>query len=159
LGAEQVYMVYRRSEKEMPAYEFEFELAKNDGVQFLFQTAPKRVIGKKHVEALECIRMKLGAPDKDGRRKPVPVPRSEFKLPVDMVIKSVGQNIEDSFLSQIPNLKTKSGTVVVNPETYQTTNPKYFAGGDCINGGKEVVNAAYDGKRAAHGIHKFLFSK
>ncbi len=159
LGAEQVYMVYRRSEKEMPAYEFEFELAKNDGVQFLFQTAPKRIIGKKHVEALECIRMKLGAPDKDGRKKPVPVPRSEFKLPVDMVIKSVGQNIEDSFLSQIPNLKTKNGMVVVDQQTYQTTNPKYFAGGDCINGGKEVVNAAYDGKRAAHGIDRFFFSK
>jgi glutamate synthase (NADPH/NADH) small chain len=159
LGAEQVYMVYRRSEKEMPAYEFEFELAKSDGVQFLFQTAPKRVIGKKHVEALECIRMKLGSPDKDGRRKPVPVPRSEFRLPVDMVIKSVGQNIEDSFLSQIANLKTKNGMVVVNQETYQTTNPKYFAGGDCINGGKEVVNAAYDGKQAAHGIDKFVFGK
>ena len=159
LGAEQVYMIYRRSEKEMPAYEFEFELAQNDGVQFMFQTAPKRVIGKKHVEALECIRMKLGAPDKDGRRKPVPVPRSEFKLPVDMVIKSVGQNIEDSFLSQIPNLKTKNGMVVVNTKTYQTTNPKYFAGGDCINGGKEVVNAAYDGKQAAHGIDRCLFSK
>lgn len=159
LGAEQVYMIYRRSEKEMPAYEFEFELAKNDGVQFLFQTAPKRVIGKKHVEALECIRMKLGASDKDGRRKPVPVPRSEFKLPVDMVIKSVGQNIEESFLSQIPNLKIKNGMVVVNPETYQTANSKFFAGGDCINGGKEVVNAAYDGKRAAHGIHKFVFGK
>ena len=99
--------------------------------------------------------MKLGKPDKDGRRRPEPIPRSKFKIPVDMVIKSVGQNFEDGFLSQIKGLQLKDGTVAVN-EIYQTTNPKFFAGGDCINGGREVVNAAYDGKRAAHGIHKYL---
>jgi dihydropyrimidine dehydrogenase (NAD+) subunit PreT len=157
LGAEQVMIIYRRSRNEMSAYDFEYELAKSDGVQFYFQTTPKRILGKKSVEAIECIRMKLGKPDAEGRRKPQPVPKSEFKIAVDMVIKSVGQNIEETFLAKIPGLKTHHGQVVVNPETYQTTNAKYFAGGDCINGGKEVVNAAYDGKHAAHGIHKFIF--
>ncbi|MEX0602175.1 MAG: NAD(P)-dependent oxidoreductase [Bacteroidota bacterium] len=159
LGATQVMMIYRRSEKEMPAYEFEFDLAKKDGIEFLFQTAPKRIIGKNHVEGIECVRMTLGRPDKDGRRTPRPIPRSAFKISVDMVIKAVGQNIEESFLSEISRLKIRHGAVLVDPESYQTTNPKFFAGGDCINGGKEVVNAAYDGKRAAHGIDRFLSEK
>ncbi len=157
LGAEQVMIIYRRSRNEMPAYDFEYELAKSDGVQFHFLTAPKRIIGKKSVEAIECVRMKLGKPDAEGRRRPQPIPRSGFTIPVDMVIKSVGQNIEETFLSSILGLKTHNGRVVVNLETYQTTNPKFFAGGDCINGGKEVVNAAYDGKRAAHGIDRYIF--
>jgi dihydropyrimidine dehydrogenase (NAD+) subunit PreT len=152
LGAEHVMIIYRRSREEMPAYDFEYELAKSDGVQFQFLSAPTRIIGSHHVEAIECIQMKLGEPDEEGRRKPEPIPHSTFQIPVDMVIKSVGQKIEDTFLSQIPNLKTQTGMVWVNPDTMQTSNPKYFAGGDCINGGKEVVNAAADGKRAAQGI-------
>jgi glutamate synthase (NADPH/NADH) small chain len=158
LGAEQVFIIYRRSRNEMSAYDFEYELAKSDGVQFYFLTAPKRIVGKKSVKAIECVRMKLGKPDAEGRRKPQPVPKSEFKIPVDMVIKSVGQNIEETFLSKIPGLRTRHGCVVVNPETYQTSNAKFFAGGDCINGGKEVVNAAYDGKRAAHGIDNYVMN-
>jgi len=156
LGAEQVMIIYRRGREEMPAYDFEYELAKNDDVQFQFLTAPVRIIGGDHVEALECVHMKLGAPDEEGRRRPEPIPNSEFRIPADMVIKAVGQNIERSFLSQIPNLTIERGQVTVNPETLQTSNPKFFAGGDCINGGKEVVNAAADGKRAAHGIDKWI---
>ena len=76
-----------------------------------------------------------------------------------MVIKSIGQKPGEKFLSGIPRLTTFQGRVVVDPETMQTSNTKYFAGGDCINGGKEVVNAAADGKRAAHGIESFLFKK
>lgn len=169
LGAEEVVIIYRRSEKEMSAYHYEYELAKNDGIVFHFLTAPKRILGNARpnpdevgrwgtVSALECIRMRLGAPDAKGRRQPEPIPNSEFQIPVDMVIEAIGQKPNESFLSQIPNLKMEAGRVWVNPETMQTFNPKYFAGGDCINGGKEVVNAAADGKRAAHGIHKFLFT-
>ncbi|MEK7671943.1 MAG: FAD-dependent oxidoreductase, partial [Bacteroidota bacterium] len=157
LGAGQVMIIYRRSIQEMPAYDFEYELAKSDGVQFQFLTAPSRIIGNDHVEALECIQMKLGEPDEEGRRKAIPVPNSEFQIPVDMVIKSVGQKIEETFLDTIPNLKIEHQRVWVNADTLQTSNPKYFAGGDCINGGKEVVNAAADGKRAAHGIDKLRF--
>jgi dihydropyrimidine dehydrogenase (NAD+) subunit PreT len=159
LGAEQVMIIYRRSREEMPAYDFEYDLAKKDGVQFQFLTAPSRIIGKDHVEALECIQMRLGEPDEEGRRTPVPVPNSEFQIPVDMIIKSVGQKIEDTFLGQIPNLKIEGGRVWVNAETLQTSNPKYFAGGDCINGGKEVVNAAADGKKAARGIESVLMKR
>jgi glutamate synthase (NADPH/NADH) small chain len=156
LGAEQVMIIYRRSREEMPAYDFEYELAKSDGVQFHFLSAPKRIIGNTHVETLECLRMKLGQPDEEGRRRPEPIPGSEFQIPVDMVIKSVGQNLDETCLAQIPNLKTHHGRIVVDPETLQTSNPKFFAGGDCINGGKEVVNAAADGKKAAHGIDKWI---
>ena len=156
LGAEQVMIIYRRSRNEMPAYDFEYELAKKDGVMFHFLTAPKRIIGTDHVEAIECVRMQLGEPDAEGRRKPSPIPGSEFQIPVDMVIKSVGQNIEETFLASIPGLKVDVDRVWVNPETLQTSIPNLFAGGDCINGGKEVVNAAADGKKAAHGIHRLL---
>ena len=159
LGAEKVCMLYRRSEKEMPAYKFEFELAKKDGIEFQFLTAPKRILGNGKVEAVECLKMELGEKDSEGRRKPKPIPGSEFQIPVDMLIKSAGQNIEETFLSGIPGLKTAGGVVVVNSETLQTTNVKFFAGGDCINGGKEVVNAAADGKKAAGNIDRWLFVK
>jgi len=159
LGAEQVMIIYRRSRNEMPAYDFEYELAKKDGVIFHFLTSPKRILGTTHVEAIECVKMQLGEPDAEGRRKPIPIPNSEFQIPVDMVIKSVGQNIETGLLSSIPNLRIDVDRIWVNPETLQTSNPKFFAGGDCINGGKEVVNAAADGKRAAHGIDRFLFAR
>ncbi|NJD21626.1 MAG: NAD(P)-dependent oxidoreductase [Melioribacter sp.] len=157
LGADQVYIIYRRSDVEMSAYEFEYELAKRDGIVFHFLTSPKQIIGKGFVEGIECLKMKLGEPDKWGRRKPIPISGSEFTIPVDMVIKAIGQETKSSFLSTISKLTLdEEGCVIVDQTTYQTTNPKIFAGGDCINGGKEVVNAAYDGKRAAHGIDKFL---
>jgi len=159
LGAEQVMIIYRRSEEEMPAYEFEYELAKNDGVVFYFLTAPRKILGNTFVEGIECVKMKLGKPDSSGRKSPEPIANSEFIIPVDMVIKSLGQSVEESFLSNIFLLKLDRGKVWVNPETRQTSNPKYFAGGDCINGGKEVVNAAADGKRAAQGIFDSLIGK
>lgn len=159
LGAEHVMILYRRSRVEMPAYAFEYELAKSDGVIFHFLTAPTRVIGNGQVEAIECVKMRLAEPDEEGRRKPVPVAGSAFQLPVDMVITSVGQNLDESFVGHIAGLKTAHGRIVVDPETLQTMNPQFFAGGDCINGGKEVVNAAADGKKAAHGIDKWIFKK
>lgn len=157
LGAEQVYIIYRRSDIEMSAYEFEYDLAKKDGIVFYFLTSPKKIIGKEFVEGIECIKMKLGETDNRGRRKPVPIPDSEFTIQVDMIIKAIGQEAKSSFLGSIPNVSLDDeGCVIVDRSNYQTTNPKIFAGGDCINGGKEVVNAAYDGKRAAHGIDAFL---
>lgn len=156
LGADQVMIIYRRSPQEMPAYDFEYELAKSDGVVFHFLTSPIRIIGNESVEAIECMKMSLGAPDEEGRARPVPIPDSEFRIPVDMVIKSIGQNLDESFLSMIPDIEVRGGKIVVDPETMQTSNPKFFAGGDCVNGGKEVVNAAADGKRAAYGIHGFV---
>lgn len=156
LGAEEVMILYRRSEEEMSAYKFEFELAKNDGVVFHFLTSPKKIIGDKYVEAIECVKMTLNESAKGGRRKPVEIPNSNYIIPVDMVIKAIGQSAKAEFLNSISGLKIEDGKVEVDPDNYQTGNSKVFAGGDCINGGKEVVNAAYDGKMAAHGIHSFL---
>jgi len=156
LGAEQVMMIYRRSREEMPAYDFEFDLAKSDGILFHWLTSPVAIKGKKTVEAVECVRMQLGKPDSTGRRAPEPIQGSEFLIPVDMVIKSVGSMTSEGLLKSIPGLRIHKGSVMVNPDTMQTTNPKVFAGGDCVNGGKEVVNAAADGKRAARGIHRIL---
>jgi len=159
LGAEEVIIVYRRSENEMPANDFEYRLAKNDGIVFHFLTSPVEIIGKDYVEKIKCAKMKLGDTDSDGRRKPKPIPGSEFEIPVDMIITALGQKARAEFLTKLPDLKIENGCILINFETYQTGHPKVFAGGDCINGGKEVVNAAYDGKRAAHGIDKFLSNK
>ena len=157
LGASEVRMVYRRSEKEMPAFAYEFELAKRDGVVFNWQTQPVKIHGRRSVEKLECVMMRLGKADKTGRRRPEPVPRSNFFIECDMVIKSLGQTKHDDFLRSIPNLKrAKDGRVLVDERTCQTTAPRYFAGGDCINGGQEVVDAVADGKRAAYGIDAWI---
>ena len=156
LGAEQVMIIYRRSEEEMSAYKFEFELAKRDNVVFHFLTGPKKIIGKNYVEGIECVKMTLSDAGINSRRKPIEIPDSNYVIPVDMVIKAIGQSAKTEFLNSISGLKIEDGKVIVNPENYQTGNEKVFAGGDCINGGKEVVNAAYDGKAAAHGIHDYL---
>lgn len=158
LGAEEVMIIYRRSSEDMSAYKFEFDLAKKDGIIFHFLTAPRKVVGKKFVEGIECIRMEPGQPDAKGKRSVSPVLGTEFTIPVDMVIKAIGQEAQNDFISSIPGVKFVSGKIQINSDNYQTGNPKVFAGGDCINGGKEVVNAAYDGKMAAHGIDHFLNS-
>lgn len=156
LGAEQVMILYRRSEEEMSAYDFEFDLAKKDGVIFHFLTAPKKIIGNNSVEKIECVKMTLSDAGINSRRKPIEIPNSNYVIPVDMIIKAIGQSAKTEFLNSISGLKIEDGKVIVNSENYQTGNQKVFAGGDCINGGKEVVNAAHDGKAAAHGIHDYL---
>ena len=155
LGAEMVMVLYRRSEAEMPAYHYEYEIAKKDGCVYYFLTAPKRIIGKGGVEGIECVRMKLGMPDSSGRPAPKPIPGSEFVLECDMVIKSLGQKKQRDFVQKVLGLKTDNrGRVAVDETTMRTSNPKFYAGGDCVNGGREVVNAVAHGKRAAWAIHK-----
>ena len=159
LGVDQVYIIYRRGKEDMSAYDFEFELAKSDEVVFYFKTIPKRIIGDKFVEGIECLKVELGEKNENGKRQINIIPNSEFILPVDMVIKAVGQNISNNFLSEIEGINIEKGRLVVDKLTYKTGNDKIFAGGDCINGGKEVVNAAYDGKMAAQGIHEYFGRK
>jgi glutamate synthase (NADPH/NADH) small chain len=156
LGSEDVYMIYRRSREEMSAFDYEYDLAQADGVKFIWQAAPKRILGNGRVEALECVRTQLGAPDASGRRSPVVVPDIEFTLPVDMVVRALGQTKKTDFLRSISSLKLTNGKVSVTQDTMQTANPKYFAGGDCVSGAAEVVDAVADGKRAAAGIHSYL---
>jgi glutamate synthase (NADPH/NADH) small chain len=152
LGAEEVYLVYRRSEREMPAFEFEYENAKLEGVRFRFQTQPVAI----QPSGLECVRMELGAPDQSGRRKPEPVPESNFVIECDMVILAVGQSRLLDFLSACRGVELRDGNVVVDPETGRTSNPRYYAGGDCVNGGREVVDAVAEGKRAGAAIAQWL---
>ena len=158
LGAEEVYMVYRRGPEEMSAFEYEHELAKKDTVLFCWQALPVRIIDDGHgrVEALECVRTQPGPKDARGRSSFVPVPGSEFQLDVGMVVKALGQKRKTDFLQQIAGLELKNGCVVIDDKTMQTANPNYFAGGDCVNGGGEVVDAVAHGKKAAEGIHQAL---
>jgi glutamate synthase (NADPH/NADH) small chain len=155
LGGEFICMVYRRDEDSMPAFQYEYELAKKDGVVFYWQTHPLKIRGVNGtVCGLECARTQL---DGKGRSARVtPIPGSEFTLDVDMVVKALGQQSVTAFLSSVPGLEVKSGRVVVDPLTHRTGNPKYFAGGDCVNGGKEVVDAVAEGMRAARGIQAWV---
>lgn len=159
LGADKVWIVYRRSRDEMPAYDYEYELAKQDGVQFEWLTAPIEVVGARAVEGLRCVHMRLGARDARGRRTPEPITGSEFTMSVDMVIGAVGQEKRTGWLDRIAGLRLENGRVVVDAGTAMTSIPGLFAGGDCANGGKEVVNAVAEGKLAAHGIHTWLQTK
>jgi dihydropyrimidine dehydrogenase (NAD+) subunit PreT len=155
LGADPVYMVYRRGPGEMSAFAYEYELAKQDAVTFLWHAAPVRVMGNGKVEVLECAQTKL-EPSGPGKATVKTIPGSEFRLEVDMVIKALGQKRQTGFLKQVAGLELMSGCIVVDAATMQTANPRYFAGGDCVNGGGEVVDAVAHGQRAAQGIHRFL---
>ena len=156
LGASEVTMVYRRSEAEMPAYPHEVVEARDEGVAFTFLAEPVRLLGNGRLEAVECRRMRLGAPDKSGRPRPEPEPGSEFTIPADTLIKALGQKRRTGFLSWIEGLNTDGGLVAIDPATGQTSAPKYFAGGDAVNGGATVVEAVRHGKLAAHGIDRYL---
>ncbi len=151
MGAEKVLLAYRGQKADMRAYEFEYELAKGAGVEGLFLVSPIEIVGTGKVEGVRFVRNEI----KDG--KLLPVAGSEFTEPCDMVIFATGQAKQVGFLSQIEGIELDAADrIVVKPGTFQTTNPHYFAAGDAVNGGKEVVNAAADGKQAANGIHAFL---
>ncbi len=141
LGAMEVTLVYRRSKAEMGAYEFEYELAKSVGVKAVFNAAPLEILGEERVEGV--LLTKTG--QEDGVL--------EFFIECDTVILATGQEKMTSLLGQIAGIRLdKNGRIEVDPVTFQTGNPKYFAGGDAVNGGAEVVNAAAEGKKAARGI-------
>jgi glutamate synthase (NADPH/NADH) small chain len=146
LGAESVAMLYRRGEPQMPAFTFEVELAKQDGVSFHWNTQPVAIRGIAAVEALDCARL---GPDL------APVAGSNFTLPCDTVIVSIGQSKLVGLLDRC-GVELKNGRVAADPRTGQCANPRYFAGGDCVNGGREVVDAVAGGKRAAIGIADWL---
>jgi dihydropyrimidine dehydrogenase (NAD+) subunit PreT len=156
LGADEVTLVYRRSPEEMPAYAHEVQLAREYGCRFVYQAAPTRVVGTRAVEGVELQRMRLGAPDGSGRRKPEPVPGETLTIACDMVIAATGQEKHVALLEKLPNVRLDKGRVVVDERTMQTSNPRYFAGGDCVSGGQEVVNAVAEGKRAAAGIASYI---
>ncbi|MGQ9823455.1 MAG: NAD(P)-binding protein [Desulfotomaculales bacterium] len=154
LGAEKVTIVYRRTEAEITALPEEIAEAKEEGVEFLMLAGPKAFHGEKgRLVSLECLRNERGEPDESGRRRPVPVPGSEFFLEVDTVILAVGQK---PGLEGVSLEKTKGGTLAADPETLATAVPGVFAGGDAVTGPKTVVEAIAAGKRAAESIDRYL---
>jgi dihydropyrimidine dehydrogenase (NAD+) subunit PreT len=144
LGAERVMMVYRKTEKDISAYDYEYELAKKDGVEFVWQAAPIAILQNEEGSALS-----LRCEKTDGTNQ-------LFDIPCDMIIKAIGQQKQISFFETVANVATdEKGRVRVN-EMMQTSNPLVFAGGDCVNGGAEAVDASQMGKHAAQGIHLTL---
>jgi len=153
LGAKEATIIYRRGEDDMPAYRYEYEIAKKDGCAFLFHTAPVEVLGNGNVTGLRLVKTKL-----NDQGKAEVVPGSEFEQPFDMVIKALGQQKQVPLLKKLlPSLELdKAGRIVINAQTGQTNVEKVFAGGDARNGGREVVNAVAEGKKAARGMHAWL---
>jgi glutamate synthase (NADPH/NADH) small chain len=162
LGAEKVWIVYRRSKKEMPARLEEVENAEEEGIKFKFLTNPIRFLGDKSgwVTGMECIAMQLGEPDESGRRRPVPIKGSEFVMEVDTVVVAIGQTPNPIIQRTTKSLKTtRWGTIVVREKTGKTSKKGVYAGGDVVSGAATVISAMGAGKRAARSIHKYLKRK
>ena len=151
-------LVYRRTEKEMPARREEVENAKAEGLEFKLLTQPAKILADKEgfVKGMECIKMELGAPDDSGRRRPVPIKDSNFILDVDTVVVAIGQKPNPLLGKVTPNLKINpNGTIWVD-ENLMTSLPGVFAGGDIITGADTVISAMGAGKRAAVAIDKYI---
>lgn len=161
LGAQEAYIVYRRSEAEMPARLEEVHHAKEEGVRFELLTAPVSIIGENSwVKALKCVRMELGEPDESGRRKPVVKKGSEFDLPVDIIIVAVGTEANPLVPQSSEGLAlTKRGYIVADEENGQTSKQGVFAGGDIVTGAATVISAMGAGRKAAKAMHEFLSKK
>jgi glutamate synthase (NADPH/NADH) small chain len=156
LGAESVTMLYRRGLSDVPAFDFEFEHARHEGVQFLWNRLPVGI--RKSPEGgllldIQAVRPVGGDPG-DGRKPDrfELVPNSLFTLPCHIVIPAIGQSPLAQLLTEFGQVSVEHGRIVIHRASGQTTNPRYFAGGDCANGGREVVDAVADGKRAALGM-------
>ncbi len=161
LGAENAYIVYRRSKKEMPARIDEIHHAEEEGVQFHFLTAPIKYIGNEDgwVTGMECIKMELGEPDASGRRRPVPIEGSNFMMEVDTVVVAIGNSSNPLVPQTTSGLEVnKWGNIIADPETGQTSRKGVWAGGDIVTGGATVILAAGAGKKAARDIDKYLQS-
>lgn len=150
LGAEKVYIVYRRSEKELPARREEVEHAKQEGIEFKLLNNPVAILGdeKGYVKAIRCIKMKLGEPDASGRRRPVEISNSEFDIDVDTVVIAIGQGSNPLIQSTTLDMQTnKRGNIIADEETGKTTKEGVFAGGDIVTGAATVILAMGAGKK------------
>ncbi len=158
LGAKECYIVYRRSENEMPARKEEIEHAAEEGVQFRLLTSPVEIIGDENgrVIALVCQRFELGEPDASGRRSPAAIPGSEYEMAIDTVIMALGQGPNPLVSQTTPDLNVNSRGNIIADDTGQTSKPGVFAGGDIVTGAATVIKAMGAGKKAAVAIHKYL---
>lgn len=162
LGAEEVHLIYRRSEKEMPARVEEVHHAKEEGVVFHTLENAKRILGDENgrVRAIECLKYELGEPDASGRRSPMAIPGSEFEFPVDTVVVAVGSGANPLIAATTPEIDVdRKGHVIVDPSTRMTTMPGVFAGGDIVLGAATVILAMGEGRAAAAGINDYLNGK
>lgn len=159
LGADSVRIVYRRSREEMPARTAEIHHAEQEGIEFFLLTAPVRYLGddRGRVIGMQCLKMSLGEPDASGRRRPVPIPGSEFELDTDLVIVAVGSGANPLLTRSTPDLTlNKWGYIVTDPDTGKTSKRGVWAGGDIVTGAATVILAMGAGRAAADSIHKYL---
>ena len=157
-GSSKPFLIYRRSEKEMPANEEEIQECREEGIEIMTLTNPKRIIGENgRVKAVECLRMELGEPDASGRRRPVAVVGSEFILEVDAVVPAIGQESDWACLTEECACQLSDwGTMRIDPLTLQTHDPDIFAGGDAVTGPRTVIEAIAAGKQAAISIGRYM---
>ncbi len=153
LGADTATIIYRRDEGDMPAYAYEYDIAKTDGCDFIFRAAPVKILGDGAVSGIRLVRTRP-----NGKGGVGPQPGTEFDVPCDMVIKALGQQKQGELLESLfPGIKlAANGKIDVDETTRQTSVDRVYAGGDAVNGGREVVNAVAEGKKAARGIHQAL---
>ena len=157
LGGADVRIVYRRSRAEMPASEEEIKAVENEGIKIDSLTLPKRFLSESgRLSGMECIGMTLGEPDASGRRRPIPVPGSEFTTPVDTVIAALGQVTQIEFLKELGVSVNRNGTIAIDPRTGATDVGGVFAGGDVVTGAAYVIDAIAAGKKAARSINRYL---
>ena len=161
LGAEHVYIVYRRSEEELPARQEEVHHAKEEGIEFMLLSNPVKIHGDETgaVRAIECVKMELGEPDASGRRRPITVEGSNFEIPVDTVIMSLGTSPNPLIRNTTEGLDTNSRGCLITDTGMATTKEGVFAGGDAVTGAATVILAMGAGKTAAQSIHEYLESK
>lgn len=162
LGADNSYIVYRRSEAEMPARKEEIHHAIEEEIEFHMLTTPVKFIGNEdgRLTAMECIKMELGAPDDSGRRRPVPIEGSNFVMDVDLVVVAIGNSSNPLVQATTPGLDTnKWGNITVNDDLMLTSRKGVYAGGDIVTGGATVILAAGAGKKAARAMHDYLMNE
>lgn len=159
LGARNAYLIYRRSEAEMPARKEEVHHAKDEGIQFLTLNNPTEFVGDENgwLRAVRCVKMELGEPDASGRRRPVAVKGSEFELPISMAVIAIGTSANPLVQSTTPDIATnKWGYIAADTETLRTSKKGVFAGGDIVTGGATVILAMGAGRKAAAAMHEYL---
>lgn len=156
-GAKRTHLIYRRSFEEMPAIRSEISLAKEQGVMFWIQSDPKRILkdSQKRVKGIECLEVKLGSPDKSGRKRPIPVKGTEFQLDVDLVIGAIGQRVDNRLLKSLGVATHPDGTAIMN-ETGETSRPGVFVAGDVTSGGATVIQAIAEGCTVATRMDQYL---
>ena len=162
LGADEVHIVYRRSRQELPARLEEVENAEEEGVQFDFLTLPIRLLGNDHgwLTGMDCLRMELGEPDDSGRRRPVPIEGSEFRMEIDAAVCSIGNSPNPLIPMTTPGLEVgRRGNIEADEQTGRTSRDAVWAGGDVVTGAATVISAMGAGRNAAKDIHEYLMEK